>query len=177
MKVPTQPGVSLSIILGTSVFYGKIYMMGVPSGNQTSFTSFSVGLLQAWYSSKIIPDSIKKLGPIIVLDNSRIHTTASKLYEVKPLPRYSPFLNIAEYTNREHKAQIKKEIRKIACCGVIESLDSVPRGEKTAVRTEHLLKLAHVAWCNVGNENPRKYMCYVLDIYGSSCLAGMPIDN
>jgi len=39
----------------TSVYFGKLYMMAVPSGNKQSYSSFLEGTSHAWYSSNLIP--------------------------------------------------------------------------------------------------------------------------
>ena len=63
--------------------------------------------MQQWKNNQNIPFPLRDLGPIIILDNwSANHVIDSSGIDFKYLPHYSPFINPAEFINRDHKAGI-----------------------------------------------------------------------
>ena len=77
---------------------------------------------------KFNSDSVKVLGPILLRDNARIHDISHVNIDVHPLPRYSPFLNLAEFINREHKGATRILFRKERLSGELRRLENVPKG-------------------------------------------------
>ena len=102
--------INVSVILGVSASFGKIYMMPLDKPtNHFNFSAFLVTLQTKWLTNPLVPEHIQKLGPIIVLDNLKAHNCKQLLeMEHKFLPAYSPFLNLAEFSNHDHKLAIRK---------------------------------------------------------------------
>ena len=69
-------------------------------------------LQNKWKANPQIPNSVKTIGPIIILDNWRPHHVIEHSgMQFKYLPHYSPFITLAEPINRDHKLGIRKLFR------------------------------------------------------------------
>ena len=108
----TTKGKNISVLLSVSAEFGKIAMQAVDcSTSKATFSSFVRHVLENWQSHPHIPKKLKQLGPIIVLDNLSSHSVVTEMAQHHFLPAYSPFLNVAEPCNHEHKLGIIKLFR------------------------------------------------------------------
>jgi hypothetical protein len=174
--VTNDKGLSVSIFQATSASFGKIYMMTsrVP-GNKSIFSSFIDGVIEAWNKSNQIPDYVKKLGPIILIDNASIHSKHGVTF--KRLPRYSPFINLSEFINKSHKSLIKKLFRRNLYEGLMYMLKNSKRGEKMPNKFEFMETIAHLAWKQLDDELPSRFFHFVKEKYFQDCLNLIPIHN
>jgi hypothetical protein len=176
IEVTTSKGINITIFQATSASFGKIYMMTSRVSGKKTFTSFIDGVKSAWNESKIIPKHIKKLGPIILIDNASIHSNHSHI-TVKRLPRYSPFINIAEFINRSHKNMVRKLFRRNLYDGIKYMIENSKHGEKMANKQEYMENIAHLAWNYLDNGLPFKFFNYIKEHYFQDCLNCVPIHN
>ena len=121
-----------------------------------------------WYSLKQVPSHLKKIGPIVVLDNLRAHL-CDELSKTRYhfLPPYSPFLNLAEPINRDHKLGIRKLMRYYRV--IPNHLENVHRGGKGKQRVYFTQLLAHICW----NEIPDNSLFVIgnlLNLYTFQCV-------
>jgi transposase len=172
-------GHNLSVFQCVSIPFGKMYMMTSESSNSMVFNSFCEGVYDSWKSHPNIPAKLKEMGPIMLLDNSKIHKKlegSKYTIEFKFLPKYSPFMNVAEFVNREHKSKIRQAHRKPLLSGVVEKLEKKSWGEKGLSKSIYLEKLVHSSWKSVG-DNAKKYYQYMEDEYFERCKLNIPIMN
>ena len=110
VQVATTKGRNVTVILAVSP-YGKVFMIPLDHAtNSETFNSFLVYMKSQWINMKQIPE--QKKGPIVVLDNLSAHNCDElKKTRHQWLPPYSPFLNLAEPINGDHKKGIRKLLR------------------------------------------------------------------
>lgn len=124
VKVPSGKGHLLSVLQCSSIAYGKISMRtNRNSSTSQVFHSFCEEVLEAWDANTKIPPKIKALGPIMLIDGCSIHNRRfiHPRMTFKKLPRYSPFMNLAEFVNREHKSCTKQIFRRAMFGGLPEA--------------------------------------------------------
>jgi hypothetical protein len=152
-------------------------MTSCSNGTSTIFDTFIDGLLDSWNSNPNIPNTVKKKGPIILIDSAPIHSKLRKGVTFKRLPKYSPFLNLAEPINRLHKFNVRKIYRYKLSVGELEKLEIAKRGTKIASKWQFIERITHLAWKLIGNEMPAKYFNYIIETYFLNCLNLIPIEN
>lgn len=138
--------------------------------DKSSFCEFLTHLKNAWDQNINIPVGIKQQGPIIVLDNLASHVYNEKIEQISHffLPPYSPFLNLAEPINRDHKLGIRKLLRHFhQIPGYLEKLNW---GIKKASSSHILQIIAHMGWNAIPNNYPQEHWKHIILNYFPSCL-------
>jgi len=143
---------NVTVTLAVSPTYGKIFIqiLQFPT-TKDSFSNFLSRLHNAWVESSKIPQSLKSSSPIIVLDNLRAHFVDEEHFQYKFLPKYSPFLNLAEPCNRSHKQYIRQYQRQHVD-EILPYLEQLQWGEKLSARIELLRKIGHYAWKQISDQ-------------------------
>jgi len=172
---PTTKSQTVSVSLAVSPVFGKIAIQIIPySTTKETFQLFLNNLQQQWKSSEKIPLQIRQTDPIIVLDNLRSHYITQKQFILHYLPKYSPFLNLAEPCNRAHKQLIRKYQRE-HIQEIIPLLENLRWGEKTQTRIEMLRKIGHWAWNSLQDSTIHNCWHHILSCYFPDCLKKNPI--
>jgi len=175
---PTVKSQNVTVTIAVSPTFGKIAIQIVPiATTKEIFNLFLSQVHRAWITSKIIPDNLKKIPPILVMDNLRAHSTSpsnASLFNYVHLPKYSPFLNLAEPCNRAHKQNIRKYQRE-HIEEIIPYLQSLKWGEKSYERCELLRKIGHISWKQIPDTSIHKYWHNIIATYFPHCLHKEPI--
>lgn len=94
-------------------------------------------------------------------------------YTYQHLPSNSPFLNIVEPVNREHKHLIRKKFRDEV--DTILELHMTPWGQKMEKKLNWILDTAHKTWQQVQNKNISLYWEHIKQEYFPLCKNHIPI--
>lgn len=111
-----------------------------------------------------------------MIDSSRIHSHAEAQTTTYRLPKYSPFLNLAEPINRLHKANIKR-LQAKHIQSFLTQLKSTPRGHIKQTQIQMLMFFAEQAWCEISDDTPQKCWKFLVSKYFERCLQKMEIMN
>jgi len=169
-------GKNMTVLLAVSAVFGKVAMQALDSTTSIPvFTSFVGHILENWKSNPCIPEKLKQLGPIIVLDNLSSHQAVIDLAQHFFLPAYSPFLNVAEPVNRDHKLGIRKLFRYFH--KMPQKLQSVQWGRKGKECVRFLQVIAHMAWNDLPNFYPRLHWEHIKKHYFPLCKDKTEIKN
>jgi hypothetical protein len=134
-------------------------------------------MIKAWKENTEIPYRLRRLGPIPVFDNCRIHSkTESMIFSSCRLPKYSPFINLAEPINLIHKSIIKK-LYFTHMTSFLQELEHSEFGQTTKIRNQFLLRLAYLAWDEISDDNTVKCWKSIVLKYFPDCLSMKPILN
>ena len=148
------------------VFYLQALASTVTSN---SFEIFLDGLKKSWNEKASIPQNIKSKGPLLLLDNFPAHRVIStKQFHFQFLPPYSPFLNVAEPVNRDHKAGIRKLFRFFKT--LPQYLEQISWGRKGKESVQFALQCAHMAWNDLPDTYAQKHWENIKKIYFPMCL-------
>lgn len=174
---PTQRNIVVSIPIAITLF-GKILCTPfVGAMNRERFDIFLSSLKMAWYNSDIIPNNIKVLGPILLLDSLTSHSKIlleKHNIEYRKYPVYSPFLNETEYVNNVHKSMIKKYLREHSF--ELVELEFTPKyGEKMKKRVQYMIDVCLITWAQISNKFVSNIYKHVMDTYFSRCYDRVPI--
>ena len=176
IQANTTKGKNITVLLAVSAEFGKIAMHALDqSTSKTNFSSFISSVLENWNSHSHIPKKLKQLGPIIVLDNLSSHGVVSELAQHYYLPAYSPFLNVAEPCNRDHKLGIRKLFRYFN--KIPQKLENVQWGKKRKQKVKYLQVIAHMAWNDLPNIYPRWHWEHIKKKYFHLCKDKKDIKN
>jgi len=80
--------------VAVSGIYGKIFLhQTTTTVNKNVFNTF----IEEWHKNHLIPYDIRTKGPFLILDSLSVNISSDlSNMDHKFLPRYSPFLNLAE---------------------------------------------------------------------------------
>ena len=183
VTVPTIKGKNISCILGVSIAFGKIafsvcYKDMYPNivkvsentTNSVIFEEFLNLLLNNWKENQNVPNHIKNKGPIILHDNWNVHNCVSNFPGISHIwmPHYSPFLNVAEFINRDHKLGIRKLFRYFK--SFPRYLEDIKWGEKGRTTISHAKKCAFMAWNDLPESFIKKHWDHIKETYFEKCL-------
>lgn len=173
IETPDVKCQNVTVTLAVSPVFGKISIQIIPfSTTKEIFNYFLQQLHIEWKSKSNIPGNITKLPPIIVLDNLRAHSIDAsnlKLFQYHYLPKYSPFLNLAEPCNRLHKQLIRKFQRE-HLAEMIPYVQNLQWGEKNYSRVELLRKIGHFAWNKIQTQTINNFWGHIVSTYFNLCL-------
>lgn len=174
VPVATTKGNNVTIILAVST-YGKVAMVPYDHGTDSAtFNSFLAFMKKQWMDMREIPDHLKEKGPIVLLDNLAAHNCVelSKTRH-KFLPPYSPFLNVAEPINGDHKKGIRKLLKYYKA--IPEYMEQVKRGSKGKQRVHITQLFAHIAWNEIPNSYVSAHLNHIQKVYFPKCESGQQI--
>jgi len=173
VRCPTVRCQNVTVTLAVSPVFGKISIriISLPTTKET-FNLFLTQLLTDWRNSKTVPETLRQCKPILVLDNLRAHVISAenkKEFQVKFLPKYSPFLNLAEPCNRAHKQEIRKYQRE-HIEEVLPYVENLHWGDKTYERLEFLRMIGHKCWKKIPDSIIHDCWHHILYSYFPKCL-------
>jgi len=173
VKTPTAKCQNVTVTLTVSPTFGKIHIQILALSTTTeTFNYFLKTLHYEWLQSDKIPSNLKAQTPLLFLDNLHAHKILPEnkdLFLYNFLPKYSPFLNLAEPVNRVHKQHIRK-YQQENVSEIIPFLENLHWGEKNNARCELLRKIGHIAWNSITDSSIQNMWHHIVWCYMPNCL-------